>query len=178
MAAYAIGCEGSYRKVKTGNVQVMYERYVANINHTQDHLVPIAKEIYEEWQATGDTAASVKRCVENGMNSPYHAGAIIRKSKLPLTGEFDIYALSVGDVAFVAAPYEMFDTSGSYIKEHSPFEMTIVMTYANGGNGYFPSLLGWKNGGYSVDTTRFEKGTAEKVAEKYVKMLEGLYPTR
>jgi hypothetical protein len=112
------------------------------------------------------------------MNSPYHAGAIIRKSKLPLTGSFDIYAVSIGDVAFVTAPYEMFDTNGSYIKEHSPFEMTFVCTCANGSNSYFPSLLGWKNGGYSVDTTRYEMGTAEKVADKYVEMLKELYPDR
>ena len=178
LAAYAIACEGSYKKVETGRVQVNPCNYIANINHTQDHKVPIATEIYKEWVSTGDHTAAVKKCVENGMNSPYHAGAIISRSKMPPTGSFSIYALSIGDVAFVTAPYEMFDTSGSYIKANSPFEMTMVLTCANGSQGYFPSLLGWKNGGYSVDTTRFEMGTAEKVAEKYVELLKELYPTK
>ena len=178
LAAYAVACEGSYKKVATGKVQVKPYNYVANINHTQDHKVSIATEIYEEWQATGDRKACVKRCVENGMNSPYHAGAIISRSKMSLTDSFSIYALSVGDVAFVAAPYEMFDTNGSYIKDKSPFEMTMVMTCANGFQAYLPSLLGWKNGGYSVDTTLYEMGTAEKVAEKYVDMLNELYSTK
>ena len=56
--------------------------------------------------------------------------------------------------------------------------VNTVLTCANGANGYFPTLLGWKNGGYSVDTARFEMGTAEKVAETYVEMLKELYPTK
>jgi len=178
MAAYAVACEGTYKKADSGNVQVSHFNYVANINHTQDHLHDIAKDIYDEWSAKADRELTLKRCAEHGFNSPYHAGAVMRRCSMPQTGDFDIYAVSIGDVAFVTAPYEMFDTSGSHIKANSPYPMTMVLTCANGSNAYFPTLLGWKNGGYSVDTTRFEMGTAENVADKFVEMLKELYPTK
>jgi hypothetical protein len=88
---------------------------------------------------------------------------------------FDIGAVSFGDVGFACAPYEMFDTNGTFIKENSPFPVTFVAECANGGNGYFPSALAWENGGYEVDTCRYVKGTAEELADGFVSMLTDLY---
>jgi len=175
LAAYAVACEGTYKKVATGKVQGIAFTFVGNINHTWDHRVPQATIVHDAWRSGADSKYVGQLLAEYGFNSPYHAGAVISKSKLPLTREFDIFAVSIGDVAFVGAPYEMFDSNGSYIKYYSPFKTTFVMTCANGHNGYFPSLLGWLNGGYSVDTTRFAMGTAEKVAEKFVDMLNELH---
>ena len=88
---------------------------------------------------------------------------------------FVIGAVSFGDVGFAWAPYEMFDTNGSFIKENSPFPVTFVAECANGGNGYFPSSLAWDNAGYEVDTCKYVKGTAEELADNYVAMLDQLY---
>jgi len=109
-----------------------------------------------------------------GINGPYHAGAIITKAGLGESKSFDIYAVSFGDVGLAAAPYEMFDTNGQFIKENSPFAMTIVAECANGGNGYIPSAIAWDNRGYEVDTCRFQKGIGEDLASIYVSMLTEL----
>ena len=54
----------------------------------------------------------------------------------------------------------------------------FVVTVANGGNGYFPSLLGFEHGGYEPDTTKYVPGTAETLADTYVSMLGQLHDNR
>lgn len=66
-------------------------------------------------------------------------------------------------------------TNGSFIKDNSPFKMTLVATCANGAHGYFPSLIACEHGGYEPDTTKYEHGSAEIPAELYVGMLTELY---
>ena len=92
-------------------------------------------------------------------------------------------AISFGDLAFIAAPYEMFDTNGMQIKTGSPFEMTFIITNAGGAGAYVPSEQAVKNGGYEVYTAVDEfatydkdgnvvtKGTAERMVDKFIEML-------
>lgn len=82
-----------------------------------------------------------------------------------------IGAFSIGDVAFVTAPYEMFSESGKDIKTRSPFPVTMVSTCTNGSFSYIPTLATFEYGGYEVDSTRFVAGTAEKLADAFVEML-------
>ena len=105
------------------------------------------------------------------LNSPYHAGAIRNRANMGVSNTFPIWAYSFGDVGFVAAPYEMFDTNGVYIKENSPFAYTFISTIANKTNGYFPSDYGFSYGCYEVDTTNYVRGSAERLADEYIRML-------
>jgi hypothetical protein len=73
----------------------------------------------------------------------------------------------------------MFDTNGVYIKENSPFEYTIISTIANKTNGYFPSEFAFTvSGGYECDTTNYVCGTAERLADEYLRMLGEQYNNR
>ena len=67
----------------------------------------------------------------------------------------------------------MFCGSGKYIKEHSPFALTLIKAYSCGYHSYMPT----KNATpacYERHQTPFVLGTAEKLAEEYVKLLETL----
>ena len=110
-----------------------------------------------------------------GLNSIYHVQSVLDKLALGKTFDIEIGAISIGDVAFAIAPYEMFDTNGMQIKERSPHEMTIVATCANEYRSYVPSALHFEHGGYSVDRCRFIPGTGERLAQEYVAMLEELH---
>ena len=89
-----------------------------------------------------------------------------------------MYAFSVGELGFVTAPYEMFDTQGVTIKEESPFPATFVITCCNDGLGYIPSMEGFNNNTYEANNGKFMPGTGEALAEEYVKMLQSLYETK
>ena len=54
--------------------------------------------------------------------------------------------VTVGDISFVTAIYEMFDTNAMAIKENTPYEMTFVLTLTNGRGGYMPTQQCWEYG--------------------------------
>ena len=88
------------------------------------------------------------------------------------TSTLNIAAVSLGDLAFVTAPYEMFDNNGVQIKEGSPFKMTIVATNAGGAWAYMPSIEAWEiYGGYETWATYFAPGVAEKLVDRFLDLL-------
>ncbi|MBE6981018.1 MAG: hypothetical protein E7437_01700 [Ruminococcaceae bacterium] len=92
--------------------------------------------------------------------------------------DMDVYAFSIGDAGFAVAPYEMFSENGEFIKRRSPFEMTFVVTCANGKNGYFPSNASYAFPCYEYDANKIPQGNAEEMAELYVQMLKTLHEDR
>ncbi len=175
LAQYAIHADGTYEKISGGMVKSTVRTFEASIDHTEDHLINYAREAQALWQQTNDIPTVAKAYLPYGISGPYHANAIVSKASKGKSNSFDIFAVSFGDVGFAVAPYEMFDTNGTFIKENSPFPVTFVAECANGSNGYFPSELAWPNGGYEVDTCAYLKGTAEALADNYVEMLNQLY---
>ncbi len=91
------------------------------------------------------------------------------------TAKIDIHAVYIGDVALIAVPYEMFDTTGMHIKEQSPYEMTVVMYLTNELYGYMPDIDAFPHGLYEVDITKFVPGTAELFEQTYLEMLDALH---
>ena len=80
---------------------------------------------------------------------------------------------SFGEVGGIVNSYEMFDVTGMYIKENSPFTRTFIVGYSYpGGGGYIPTIQGFANGGYEADNCMFAPGTAEEIAETLIGMLE------
>ena len=90
--------------------------------------------------------------------------------------DFPVCAFSIGDVAFVTAPYEMFDNNGQDIKEASKFKTTFVITYANAHNGYLPSVDAFEaDSSYEVRITKVIKGSAEQMVDAFTEMLDQIY---
>lgn len=73
--------------------------------------------------------------------------------------------LSIGEVAFATAPCEYHDTLGVQVKESSPYKVTFMCAYTNGSHGYIPASFAFEMGGYEVESTKYERGTGEKIAE-------------
>lgn len=93
------------------------------------------------------------------------------RSKNGGTLEVRLYAFTIGDIGFVSAPYEMFDTNGKEIRAASPCKMTFVCAYTNGHMGYCPSALAYPHGAYEVEVSPFASGSGEEFAEELVRLL-------
>lgn len=92
--------------------------------------------------------------------------------------EIPIYALSFGDVGMIFAPYEMFDTNAKAVRDQSPFPMTFVASCSNASYSYIPTPPSWDwEHKYEVRVTKFEKGTAEELQQKFVDMLTEQFST-
>ncbi len=143
-------------------------------DHKDDHRVEDARIVSECWSKVGKHTPEVRElCRKYGFNSPYHAGSVILKSKLPETEEIEMNAVRIGDVGFVTAPCEMFNANQLYIKEHSPFKMTFVKAYSCGRVSYIPSRNTCMNS-YERNCTHFVNGTGDEMAEELVEELKAL----
>ncbi|MFQ6076831.1 MAG: hypothetical protein ACE5Z5_12000 [Candidatus Bathyarchaeia archaeon] len=73
----------------------------------------------------------------------------LAESRGPLEAEIQVFSLN--DCAIVAIPGELFVEIGLSIKRASPFEQTLIATYANGYVGYIPTPEALRGGvGYEV----------------------------
>ena len=114
---------------------------------------------------------------------PVQAGAISTtkkvqdvKSSKGNPGQIEFYALAAGDISFVNAPYEMFDTTAMAIKNNTPYKMTFVITVSNGEMGYMPTQECWDYPGcYEVGMCYFERGTAEIMEQAFLDTLNSLH---
>ena len=148
------------------------------INHSDCHLLPQAQEIAALWKETNDPKLCTAKAQPYGINSPYHANHIIRRAAMTGDVELTLGAGCAGDLGFAFLPYEVFDTNGKYIKEHSPFAMTFILECANGMNNYIPSARGFEHGCYEADSSNFQPGTGEKAADAALDLLNKLHEGR
>ena len=179
LAEYAQKIE--LKPLNTGKVQVKTEMMYGKINHSMDEYAMICKDLYERWDAGEIDVAEVKRLgLEAGikLNSGQNARSIYQRSTMGETFDFEITTVCFGDLAFVAAPCEMFDTMGVYIRENSPYPMTFIATLSNTSVGYLPTRETFEYGSYETDSCRFAPGIAEELAEQFVTMLKAQYETR
>ena len=173
LADYAIAALDSMEKVDGGKIQVLTTNYTGEVNHSDDDKADYVA-IVQAAAKTGGNSYAQQIGPQYGIHSVYHANAIASRMRLGATMDMKLSVLAVGDLAFVAAPYEMFDTNGMFIKENSPFKQTFIMECANDYYSYIPSAFGYEHGCYEADMTRFSPGTGEKLADEFVSMLNQL----
>ena len=140
------------------------------VDHSWDAMLPQANEIYDLWKSKGKEAGDAKG-KEYDFSSVFQARAIRTRASMAATEQLEVNAFSIGGIGFTTGTYEMFSTSAMYVKEHSPFQVTFIIT---GNNSYIPSAEAFEYRCYEADTGMYAKGVAEKLAENYVKMLESL----
>ena len=157
-------------RVHAGEINVSVKNTKAEIRREDTVTVNRAKEFSSLKEGTSEYNALLEKY---GFNSKYEVEAILKRANATNpTDIFYIAAFSFGDLGFVSVPYEMFDTNGVQIKEGSPTKMTFVLTNANGWAGYIPSAEAVPHGGYEVYMTKYVFGTAERIVEELIAMLE------
>ena len=178
MAEHVVSClNENMQPVSGGAVRATAYTFVGKIDHSDDHLAQKAEAAlseYHKWPYEQRFEALKQTLRPAGFNSHLHAGGIINRSKLGDTRTMELWALSVGEIGFICAPYEMFCSSGMYIKKHSPFAMTFVVSCSNDYNAYMADDTAFNYDIYEVNTRRYGRGTAERLAEIYVQMLKDL----
>jgi len=102
------------------------------------------------------------------------ATRIVELMSLPDEKVLYITAVSVGDVAFAGFPGEPFTEIGRQVKANSKFTLTMTACAANGYEGYYPMAQVYDEGGYEFNSARYVKGTAEKLIEESISLINSL----
>jgi len=138
-----------------------------DIDHSWDHMLKEANEVFDLWKSAGKSAGDALG-KKYGFTSTYQARAIRTRAQKPMTETLEVRAFKLGPIGFTTGTYEMFSTHSLYVKEHSPFDITFIIT-AN--SSYLPDQAAYVYRSYEADTGYFASGSGEKLAENYVKML-------
>ncbi len=173
LAAHAAMLYRHLQPSATDDIGIVTEMPEWKRDHSMDDLVEDAQKVREVFLREGRTENVNRLCEELGFESVYHALLAIGKAKAPLTDSPEINALHFGDVGYVTGPFEIFDTTGKYVKTNSPYNMTLIQGYSCGRYSYLPSAEAPKNC-YERHVTTFELGTAEKLGELHVELLQRL----
>lgn len=173
LAQAAISAMDGLTPLRSGLIRATSKTYTGKVRKDDAKIQAAAADFIGVYEAGGSTQEAMK-AAGGLVHSIYSARNVFKRLSLKDEESLPIYALAIGDVGLIGAPYEMFDTNAQYIRKESPFAMTFTVTYCNGKNGYIPSALGFQNGCYEMDQCNFVAGTGEALALEYVNMLKEL----
>ncbi len=157
-------------KLEPGKIQTNATTYKALVWKDSEERIAQAKEVLALKEGSNEQKALM---VKYNFNSLYAPKQIASRNGSVTHREQYLGAIAFGDLAFVSAPYEMFDTNGMQIKDGSPYKSTFVLTCAGGAQGYVPSYEAYTiYGGYEVDNTEIACGEAEKMVDEFLRMLK------
>lgn len=97
---------------------------------------------------------------------------IERMEHMPDKKELCVSAISVGGAAFAGFPGEPFCDVGVSVRNASPFPFTLTVECANGFEGYYPVRSAYDQGGYEAAAAQYVPGTAEKLVETSLELLD------
>ena len=173
VAQYIIAAMPAMVPTHTGPIGLTWNYYQAPSNKERIDQYEEACETVRVY-TDGGHAAAKPLLQKYGFSSTWEAVAIKRRYNAADTVELPLAALRCGGLSMIFAPYEMFAPNGQYIKTHTPDDMTFVVSCANGAKGYLPMERAFGYGVYECFVTLAKPGTAEKVAEEFVKMVTEL----
>ena len=170
LGAYVLEAQECMDQVKDSRIKSIQMTFSGQIDHTMEEKLEQAKEVRQLFLKEGRVAGN-QLARQYGFSSVYHAGAVVRRSSWEKTRNMELNAYSIGEISFIAAPYEMFAAHGAYIKENTPFPMTFVVSCCNGANSYLPTTAAYDYGCYESHNGNFVRGTGDTLAETFVSML-------
>ena len=173
LAQYILKALPEMKEMACQGIRAATTEFAYATNRDDVELLDEAREMRRLWDEEGRAAARAYG-IPKGISSVYHAGAIIARQSRPETDTMELSAVRVGDLGFVTMPYEAFAAHGTYVKDHSPFPMTMIFSCANAGHNYIPTKQAYDYGCYESYTSYFGKGSGEAAAEKLTEMLNSL----
>lgn len=89
-----------------------------------------------------------------------------------------LQVITIGSIALVGVPGELFAVLGMEIKRRSPFQYTFIFNLSNDYIGYLPDQEAFRLGGYQVWMglhSYVEAGTGENLVKEILMMLQELF---
>lgn len=138
-----------------------------DVDHSWDPMIEQANEVFDLWKTVGKEEGDALGKTYN-FTSSYQARAIRTRYEMGKTTEMELNAIRVGSLGITTGTYEMFSESGKAVRDSSPFPFTFLVT---GNASYVSSSTAYDYRCYEADTGLYARGTAEKLVDQYIEML-------
>ncbi len=156
-------------KAELGTIHSTASIYTATVKKDSEERV---KQAIECQSAGWESELGISLLKKYGFETKYDAShTISRNREKGETEDVNFSAITFGDIAFTAFPYEMFDTNGKEVRDGSPYKMTFICSLTNGSMGYMPSALAFTNGSYEVLSCPYVPGCGEEFANEMLRLL-------
>ena len=153
-------------KINVGKIRTISRDLTVTVQKDPADRVEAARKV----MAGGEEKRGIL-AAQYGFETWRAANSTIIRAEKGETEEMPLTAVTFGDIAFAAAPIEMFDTNGKEVRDGSPFKTTYMCSLANGSMGYIPSIAAFPHGTYEVLACAYVPGTGEQISGELVKML-------
>lgn len=159
----------SEEELQTGPLKVAHSDYTGVCNDTySEETVALAKAIVE---SPAESEERLDLIAKGNFYDAFHAQCVYIAAttgtiNVPLT------AVTCGELAFCAFPYEMFDTNGKQCRDASPFKTTFICSLTGDALRYVGSAEAYENGGYEIYSGRFRPGSGEEFVAEMLRLLE------
>ena len=175
LGKYAVDALPNLTKAEGDAFKFTTVKYTGKSNKAKLELLAYAPEVVAAAKEYGNIhSKTVELARKYGFSSYFEANAVIGRSKTAATRSMNVSAMTIGNVGFIFAPYEMFGSHGVMIKEGSVCPTTFISTCSGGSNGYIPDDRGVEIECYEACITSFEYGTGEKLAQLFIDTLAQL----
>ena len=159
-----------YRDVDSLRSEVKIIRVPSNRPAPED--MPGAREIAKLHRAGRDEEIPFKGMMLTTVVA--EAERMMRLENGPDFFEMPLSAVAIGDIAMIGLPGEPFTGIGRGLKENKSFTAVLPCCITNGGEGYFPMMDAYDEGGYEARSSRFRAGIAELLIKEGNELLDGL----
>ena len=170
LAEFAYNALADLKPVEGTTIKTNRVMFDVEVDHSLDHMAVQARTVYDHWKST-TKAAGDSLAKELGLKGVYQARGILSRVKMDKTITLELNTFRIGDLGFFTGTYEMFSTTGKYARDNSPFANTFIIT---GCSSYIPCKEAYDYDSYEAVSAYYARGTAEKLAEQYVKMLNDI----
>lgn len=175
LGQYALDALPGLAKVEGDGVKLDTRTFTAPTNKKGLEKLMDAQEVKSLIDTYGVKSPQVEAALERcGFATYLEATWTVSRAKLDPTMSMELKVLSVGDLSFVLAPYEMFGQHGTDIKNQSPYDNTFIISCGEGAFSYIASTEAFDYNSYESYCCYFEQGTGEKLVTEFVDMLTQL----
>jgi hypothetical protein len=127
-----------------------------------------------EW-AEGVKAGKIKP-MSTGRYSTYNTVLAYASPEMPPTIDVVVQTHRIGNLAVAAMPFEVFAEIGLELKQRSPIQPLMNISFANGSHGYLPTPEQHRLGGYEtwIGVNKVQLDASVKMVDALVEMLREL----
>lgn len=100
------------------------------------------------------------------------AARMVRLEHGPAVFDMTLSAVTVGKVAILGIPGQLFSCAGFDLKAIAGWDLILPISQTNGAEGYFPPLAGYVEGGYEAVSSNFKAGVSEQIVQELSGMLD------
>jgi hypothetical protein len=158
---------GSYRKVERSEPRAVHIASV--VRRIPDRPYDPADFKYDNGRGSSASAVAFHK-------ARYEPEEAAVRARGQTFCDVEVQAITLGSVAIVTNPAELFSVFGLRIRQGSPFPITIVSELTNGYCGYVPTQQSFKHGGYetyrTVYTSRLAKDGGDQIVEMSLELLQ------